>query len=86
VDLTNARWRKSSYSGGEGSNGDCVEVAFAPEWRKSTYSGGEGSNGNCVEVAFTASVVALRDSKAPHAGALTLPASTWRAYLATLTR
>lgn len=24
-DLTNARWRKSSYSNGEG--GDCVEVA-----------------------------------------------------------
>jgi hypothetical protein len=22
------RWRKSSYSGGSGNNGDCVEVAF----------------------------------------------------------
>lgn len=30
VDLTGARWRKSSFSGGEGGGGDsCVEVAFA---------------------------------------------------------
>jgi len=27
VDLTGAAWRKSSYSG-DGSNGNCVEVAF----------------------------------------------------------
>jgi hypothetical protein len=56
------------------------------QWRKSSYSGGSGSNGNCVEVAHTDSAVALRDSKAPAAGALTLPASTWRATLATLAR
>jgi hypothetical protein len=31
VDLTNAQWRKSSYSTGEGENGNCVEVALAPE-------------------------------------------------------
>jgi hypothetical protein len=86
VDLTNALWRKSSYSGGSGANGNCVEVAFAPEWRKSSYSGGDGENGNCVEVALTASVVAVRDSKAPGAGALTLPAAAWHTYLATLTR
>ncbi|MCU1687210.1 MAG: toxin [Amycolatopsis sp.] len=85
MDLTNAHWRKSSYSGGSGENGDCVEVAFVPNWRKSTYSGGEGSNGDCVEVALTDSVVAIRDSKSPAAGALTLPAPSWRAYLSTLT-
>lgn len=27
VNLTGATWRKSSYSVGSGSNGDCVEVA-----------------------------------------------------------
>jgi hypothetical protein len=31
VDLTNAQWHKSSYSTGEGQNGDCVEVALAPQ-------------------------------------------------------
>jgi len=29
VDLTDARWRKSSFSGGNG--GGCVEVAFLPD-------------------------------------------------------
>jgi hypothetical protein len=28
VDLTAAEWRKSSFSGGSGSNGNCIEVAF----------------------------------------------------------
>ncbi|WP_216208513.1 DUF397 domain-containing protein [Amycolatopsis aidingensis] len=28
MDLTDARWRKSSHSGGEGTDADCVEVAF----------------------------------------------------------
>lgn len=28
VDLSGARWRKSSYSGGAGDDGACVEVAF----------------------------------------------------------
>ncbi|MFE0027341.1 DUF397 domain-containing protein [Amycolatopsis sp. NPDC059021] len=28
MDLTNASWRKSSHSSGEGANGDCVEIAF----------------------------------------------------------
>ncbi|GAB3505650.1 DUF397 domain-containing protein [Amycolatopsis cihanbeyliensis] len=28
MDRTDARWRKSSHSGGEGTNADCVEVAF----------------------------------------------------------
>ncbi|HEY7598235.1 MAG TPA: DUF397 domain-containing protein [Actinophytocola sp.] len=29
VDLSNLAWRKSSRSGSNGSNGACVEVAFA---------------------------------------------------------
>jgi hypothetical protein len=31
VDLTHARWRKSSFSGGDGGGNDtCVEVAVVP--------------------------------------------------------
>lgn len=30
VDLSGARWRKSSFSGGGGDNESCVEVAFVP--------------------------------------------------------
>jgi Domain of unknown function (DUF397) len=33
VDLTGARWRKSSFSGGNGEGGGCVEVAFLPGGR-----------------------------------------------------
>ncbi|KUF20226.1 DUF397 domain-containing protein, partial [Streptomyces silvensis] len=50
-DLSNACWRKSTHSDGNGGN--CVEVAYdfpgAARWRKSTHSNGEG--GSCVEVA-----------------------------------
>lgn len=59
MDLSNAQWRKSSYSSGSGSNGDCVEVALASP------------------------AVAVRDSKAPAAGALILPADAWRAVKGT---
>ncbi|MEC3981129.1 DUF397 domain-containing protein [Amycolatopsis sp. H20-H5] len=30
VDLASARWRKSSHSGGDGHDGNCVEVAQTP--------------------------------------------------------
>ncbi|WP_083982224.1 DUF397 domain-containing protein [Actinomadura hibisca] len=39
-------------------------------WRKSSYSGAEGDN--CVELASTPCAVAIRDSKAPEAGHLTM--------------
>lgn len=29
VDLAGARWRKSSYSGGDGDESNCVEVAWS---------------------------------------------------------
>lgn len=29
VDLAGTPWRKSSYSGGDGANGNCVELACA---------------------------------------------------------
>ena len=41
MDLTNAEWRKSSFSF---SNGNCAEVSA---WRTSTHS----AAGNCAEVA-----------------------------------
>jgi hypothetical protein len=33
VDLSGARWRKSSFSGENGSGSGCVEVAFLPDGR-----------------------------------------------------
>jgi hypothetical protein len=68
-------WRKSTYSGGNGTN--CVEVAT---WRKSTHSGANGAS--CVEVGAATVGVQVRDTT-DHAGAvLTIPASAWRALLA----
>ncbi|MGV9920509.1 DUF397 domain-containing protein [Streptomyces cellulosae] len=80
-----ARWRKSSYSNGDGGN--CVEVAEAfpgaARWRKSTYSNGSG--GNCLEVcdAHTA-VVPVRDSKVPDGPVLTVTAPAWTSFVASL--
>jgi hypothetical protein len=56
-DLTNARWRKSSYSGNTG--GECVEVADL------------GTPG-----------VAMRDSKEPEAGILTVSPEAYAAFVA----
>ncbi|MFI9049528.1 DUF397 domain-containing protein [Streptomyces sp. NPDC053427] len=51
IDLSAARWCKSTYSNGDGGN--CIEVAKdfpgAARWCKSSYSNGSG--GNCIEVA-----------------------------------
>ncbi|MEU6909385.1 DUF397 domain-containing protein [Streptomyces coeruleorubidus] len=54
--LTNTRWRKSSYSGNTG--GDCVEVADL------------GTPG-----------VAVRDSKNPEAGILTVSPEAYAAFV-----
>ncbi|WP_306332960.1 DUF397 domain-containing protein [Streptomyces sp. KL118A] len=83
-DLSNARWRKSSYSNGEGGN--CVEVAYdfigAARWRKSSYSSGDESD-NCVEVADgVPGVVPVRDSKVPQGPALIIRAGAWSAFVA----
>jgi hypothetical protein len=85
-DLSNARWRKSSYSNGEG--GSCVEVAYdfvgAARWRKSTYSNGEG--GNCVEVAQgVPGVVPVRDSKVPDGPVLLVNPVAWTAFVGAVT-
>jgi uncharacterized protein DUF397 len=82
VDLNRLVWRKSSRSGQNGSNGACVEVAFADvEFRKSSRSGQDGSNGNCVEVGFSGPAVVIRDSKSPDRGNLVLPSSGWAGFL-----
>ncbi|MFB6644077.1 DUF397 domain-containing protein [Streptomyces chartreusis] len=86
-DLSNARWRKSSYSTGDGGE-DCVEIAYdfpgAARWRKSTYSNGDG--GNCVEVADgVPGVIPVRDSKlASDSPVLLVAAHAWDRFLTCL--
>lgn len=48
-------------------------------WRKSSRSNGHGNE--CVEIASLTSGAALRDSKAPNAGALLLTPRTWQGFL-----
>ncbi|MCX4700890.1 DUF397 domain-containing protein [Streptomyces sp. NBC_01352] len=84
-DLTHARWRKSTYSDGNG--GSCVEVAYdfpgAASWRKSTYSDGNG--GDCVEVADgVPGVVPVRDSKVPGGPVLLLGPVAWTEFVRTV--
>jgi hypothetical protein len=50
-------------------------------WRKSSYSGG---GNNCVEVAPADAGVAVRDSKNPGGGHLTVSAAAWTAFTASL--
>ncbi|WP_413757137.1 DUF397 domain-containing protein [Streptomyces sp. MMBL 11-3] len=83
-DLTNARWRKSSSSGGSGGE-DCVEVAYdfigAARWRKSSHSGGDGGE-DCVEVADgVPGVVPVRDSKVPHGPVLLVGPLAWAEFV-----
>jgi hypothetical protein len=75
MDLTNAKWRKSSHSGPNGGN--CVELTGL-SWQKSSYSGPNG--GECVELADVAgaSVVAVRDSKDPDGPVLLLTRAALR--------
>lgn len=47
-------------------------------WRRSSHS---GDGNNCVEVARISGAVAVRDSKAPGAGVIAVPATQWRALL-----
>ncbi|KUL33525.1 DUF397 domain-containing protein [Streptomyces regalis] len=77
--LKAAAWRKSSYSGTSG--GDCVECAplGGAAWRKSSYSGTSG--GECVEVVDLTPHIAVRDSKDPDAGILTLSPEAYRAFV-----
>ena len=85
IDLSDARWFKSSYSNEDGGN--CVEIASdfpgAALWRKSSYSNSDG--GNCVEVADNIpGLIPVRDSKVPHGPALLLSSSAWAPFIAAL--
>ncbi|GAB2834005.1 DUF397 domain-containing protein [Streptomyces chlorus] len=82
-DLSNAQWRKSSHSNGEG--GSCVEVAYdfpgAACWRKSTYSGGDGGEA-CVTVADgVPGIVPVRDSKVTAGPVLVIDAAAWTEFV-----
>ncbi|WP_040907257.1 DUF397 domain-containing protein [Streptomyces griseoflavus] len=84
-ELSNARWRRSTYSDGNG--GECLEVAYefpgAAPWRKSTYSDGNG--GSCVEVAAgLPGVVPVRDSKVDGGPVIVVGASAWTEFVRTL--
>ncbi|MGW0658115.1 DUF397 domain-containing protein [Streptodolium elevatio] len=50
-------------------------------WRRSSYSGHEGE---CVEVAAPAHDVGVRDSKLPGRGHITVPCTTWAAFVRVL--
>jgi hypothetical protein len=77
--LTGTQWRKSSYSGDTG--GDCVECAplGTATWRKASYSGGTG--GDCIEIADLTAHIAIRDSKHPAGGTLTVTADAFATFL-----
>ncbi|KOT35843.1 toxin [Streptomyces caelestis] len=82
-DLSEARWRKSTYSDGNGGN--CVEVAHdfpgAARWRKSTYSGGSGGE-ECVEVAAgLPGVVPVRDSKVTGGPVIVVGSVAWTEFM-----
>jgi hypothetical protein len=84
-DLSNACWRKSSHSNGEGGN--CVTVAYdfigAARWRKSTYSDDNG--GECLEVADgIPGVVPVRDSKVVGGDVLLVGATAWTHFIGTV--
>lgn len=80
LDLSGARWQKSSRSS---DMANCVEVTFlnGAHWLKSSRS---TANANCVEVAFAGPVVALRDSKNPSGSVLALPPHAWTAFTTAL--
>jgi hypothetical protein len=79
LDLSAARWRKSSRSSNTSA---CVEVALLDaEWRKSSRS---SDTNTCVEVAFVGPAVGLRDSKNTDGPALTFPAAALTNLLATV--
>lgn len=62
-----------------------AQVDVERRWRKSSYSTSKIDE-DCVEVAVASDAVALRDSKLPDAGHLTLTPAGFRALLAHVVR
>ena len=52
-------------------------------WRKSSFSGG-GEGNDCVEIANLPNGIAIRDSKDPAKGTLSLPADAFSAFIDSL--
>jgi hypothetical protein len=69
-DLSHLAWRKSSYSG---ANGSCVEVAPVP---------GAGVPGAGAAGAGAADAIAVRDTKDRRGPALTFTSRQWRSFAA----
>ncbi|MEU6507356.1 DUF397 domain-containing protein [Streptomyces sp. NPDC046942] len=61
-----------------------THIVPSPTWTKSSYSGGEGNE--CVEVALHGMTTAIRDSKAPMRGALSVPRTAFEAFIEGLKR
>ncbi|BET48383.1 MULTISPECIES: DUF397 domain-containing protein [Streptomyces] len=60
-------------------------MTVLPRWQKSSYS--EGGDGNtCVEIADLHTRIAIRDSKAPYRGTLTIPVGSFVALVQSLKR
>jgi Domain of unknown function (DUF397) len=80
LDLSGARWQKSSRSS---DVANCVEVAVldGARWQKSSRS---TDVANCVEVAVTVGAVAVRDSKNPAGGVLAVLPHTWTEFTTAL--
>ncbi|MDX3188939.1 DUF397 domain-containing protein [Streptomyces sp. MN03-5084-2B] len=58
-------------------------MAREQTWFKSSHSEGQ-EHQTCVEVALDTRTTAVRDSKAPAAGHLTVPHPAWRALLSSV--
>ncbi|TKT01840.1 DUF397 domain-containing protein [Streptomyces lasalocidi] len=56
-----------------------MDTSNTPAWRKSSYSGNTG--GECLEVAALPTRVAVRDSKNPDHGTLTLTPEAFAAFV-----
>jgi hypothetical protein len=76
--MNSAPWRKSSYSGNNGT--ECVEVAT---WRKASHSANNGTA--CVEAGVAArGRVLVRDTTNRDGAVLDIPAEAWDHFTGTL--
>jgi hypothetical protein len=97
LDLSCARWKKSTYSN---AGGNCVEVAAV--WRKTGYSNnagecvevthasvrltnaGSGDGGNRSAATRARPAVAVRDSEDPDGPVLSFGRAEWHAFAASV--